>query len=62
MADHGPGDHHPWQRASRHLEIRGGRTLSGVLVGVFQRLLAMTVAVWHNDKINVPIKPIANRL
>lgn len=32
------------------LERHGGRTPDGVLVRVVQRLLAITTAVWHNDK------------
>ena len=31
------------------LEQHGGRTPTGVLVRVLQRLLAMTTAIWHND-------------
>jgi Transposase DDE domain len=33
-----------------HLEQHGGRTPSGVLVRVLQRLLALTAAIWHNDR------------
>ena len=32
------------------LEHLGGRTPTGVVVGVPQRLLAMTTAIWHNDR------------
>ena len=38
------------------LEAHGGRTLAGVLVRVWQRLLALTAAIWHNDNIDAPIK------
>jgi len=38
------------------LERHGGRTLAGVLVRVWQRLLALTAAIWHNDHIGAPIK------
>ena len=38
------------------LEAHGGRTLAGVLVRVWQRLLALTAAIWHNDTIDAPIK------
>jgi hypothetical protein len=31
------------------LERHGGRTPTGVIVRVLQRLLAMTAAIWHND-------------
>ncbi|WP_433208554.1 IS982 family transposase [Nocardia sp. CA-107356] len=37
------------------LEQHGGRTPDGVVVRVLQRLLAMTAAIWHNDKIGAPI-------
>ncbi|WP_327151959.1 IS982 family transposase [Nocardia sp. NBC_01329] len=33
------------------LERHGGRTIAGVAVRVLQRLLALTAAIWHNDKI-----------
>ncbi len=32
------------------LERHGGRTPTGVIVRVLQRLLAMTAAIWHNDR------------
>jgi hypothetical protein len=38
------------------LEAHGGRTLAGVLVRVWQRLLALTAVIWHNDTIDAPIK------
>jgi hypothetical protein len=38
------------------LEQHGGRTVAGVLVRVWQRVLALTAAIWHNDKIGAPIK------
>jgi Transposase DDE domain len=38
------------------LEHHGGRTLTGVLVRVWQRLLALTAVIWHNHTINTPIK------
>jgi Transposase DDE domain. len=38
------------------LEHHGGRTLAGVIVRVWQRLLALTAAIWHNDNIDAPIK------
>ncbi|KXF53489.1 transposase [Rhodococcus sp. SC4] len=37
------------------LEQHGGRTPDGVVVRVLQRILAMTAAIWHNDKIGAPI-------
>jgi len=38
------------------LEAHGGRTLAGVLVRVWQRLLALTAAIWHNDRAGQPVK------
>jgi len=38
------------------LEQHGGRTIDGVVVRIWQRILALTAAIWHNDKIGVPIK------
>jgi len=38
------------------LERHGGRTLAGVVVRVWQRLLALTATIWHNDTIGAPIK------
>jgi hypothetical protein len=37
------------------LEAHGGRTFEGVAVRVAQRLLAMTAAIWHNNKTGAPI-------
>lgn len=31
------------------LEQHGSHTVAGVLVRVFQRVLALTAAIWHND-------------
>jgi hypothetical protein len=38
------------------LEQHGGRTIDGVVVRVWQRVLALTAAIWHNEKIGAPIK------
>jgi hypothetical protein len=38
------------------LERHGGRTPAGVMVRVLQRLLALTAAIWHNDKTGQPVK------
>jgi hypothetical protein len=38
------------------LERHGGRTPTGVIVRVLQRILALTAAIWHNDKTGQPIK------
>jgi hypothetical protein len=38
------------------LERHGGRTPAGVMVRVLQRVLALTAAIWHNDKTGQPIK------
>jgi hypothetical protein len=37
------------------LERHGGRTPAGVIVRVLQRLLALTAAIWHNDKTSAPV-------
>jgi hypothetical protein len=37
------------------LERHGGRTPDGVVVRVLQRILALTAAIWHNDKTDAPI-------
>lgn len=43
-------------KAQLDLERHGGRTLTGVVVRVWQRILALTAAIWHNDNIGAPIK------
>jgi hypothetical protein len=37
------------------LEQHGGHTPLGVLVRIFQRVLALTATIWHNDHIGAPI-------
>jgi Transposase DDE domain len=37
------------------LERHGGRTPAGVMVRVLQRILALTAAIWHNDKTGQPV-------
>ncbi len=37
------------------LERHGGRTVAGVLVRVLQRVLALTGAIWHNDRTGQPV-------
>ncbi len=37
------------------LEQHGGHTPAGVWVRVLQRLLALTAAIWHNDRIGAPV-------
>jgi hypothetical protein len=39
-----------------NLESHGGRTPTGVTVGVAQRLLTLAAVIWHNWKINTPVK------
>jgi len=39
-----------------NLEHHGGKTPTGVLVRVLQRILALTTAIWHNDHTGQPIK------
>jgi hypothetical protein len=38
------------------LEGHGGHTITGVAVRVYQRLLALTAAIWHNDHSGQPVK------
>ncbi|WP_405088336.1 IS982 family transposase [Microbispora sp. NBC_01389] len=38
------------------LERHAGRTPSGVIARVLARILALTAAIWHNDKTGQPIK------
>ncbi len=38
------------------LERHRGHTPNGVIVRVLQRILALTTAIWHNDKAAQPIK------
>ena len=38
------------------LERHGGHTVAGVAVRVLQRVLALTAAIWHNDRTGQPIK------
>jgi len=37
------------------LERHGGHTPAGVIVRVLQRVLALTAAIWHNDRIGQPV-------
>jgi Transposase DDE domain len=39
-----------------NLEGHGARTPAGVIVRVAQRLLALAAVIWHNWKINAPVK------
>jgi len=38
------------------LERHGGHTPAGVMTRVLQRILALTAAVWHNDRTGQPVK------
>jgi hypothetical protein len=38
------------------LEGHAGHTITGVAVRVYQRLLALTAAIWHNDRTGQPVK------
>ncbi|MGD0923973.1 MAG: IS982 family transposase [Streptosporangiaceae bacterium] len=38
------------------LEQHGGHTPEGVMVRVLQRILALTAAIWHNDRTGQPVK------
>jgi Transposase DDE domain len=37
------------------LERHGGHTPAGVMVRVLQRILALTAAIWHNDRTSAPV-------
>jgi Transposase DDE domain len=37
------------------LERHGGHTPAGVIVRILQRILALTAAIWHNDKTGAPV-------
>jgi hypothetical protein len=37
------------------LERHGGHTAAGVTVRILQRILALTAAIWHNDKTGAPV-------
>lgn len=37
------------------LEQHGGKTIAGVCARVAQRVLALTAAIWHNDRIGAPV-------
>ena len=38
------------------LERHGGRTPAGIIARVLARILALTAAIWHNDKTGQPVK------
>ena len=38
------------------LERHGGHTPAGVIVRILQRILALTAAIWHNDRTGQPVK------
>ena len=38
------------------LERHGGRTPAGVIIRVLSRILAITAAIWHNDRFDQPVK------
>jgi DDE family transposase len=42
-------------KAQLDLERHGGHTPAGVMVRVLQRILALTAAIWHNDKTGAPV-------
>jgi hypothetical protein len=43
-------------KAQLDLERHGGRTPAGVVIRVLARILALTTAIWHNDKTGQPVK------
>ena len=38
------------------LERQGGRTPDGIIARILARILALTAAIWHNDKTSQPVK------
>ena len=38
------------------LERHGGRTPEGIIARILARVLALTAAIWHNDKTARPVK------
>jgi Transposase DDE domain len=42
-------------KAQLDLERHGGRTITGVAARILQRILALTAAIWHNDRTDQPI-------
>jgi hypothetical protein len=42
-------------KAQLDLERHGGRTIAGVASRVLQRILALTAAIWHNDRTGQPV-------
>jgi hypothetical protein len=43
-------------KAQLDLERHSGHTPAGVIVRVLQRILALTAAIWHNDKTAAPVQ------
>ena len=37
------------------LERHGGKTIAGVCARIAQRVLALTAAIWHNDRVGAPV-------
>jgi hypothetical protein len=37
------------------LEHHGGKTIAGVCTRIAQRVLALTAAIWHNDRLGAPV-------
>ena len=46
---------HDTLKGQLNLEQHGGHTPAGVLVRVLQRILALTAAIWHNDRTGQPV-------
>ena len=51
-----PSNQSSTPKGQLNLEGHGGKTPTGVLVRVLQRILALTTAIWHNDHTGQPIK------
>lgn len=44
-----------WLGGQLNLEHHGGKTIAGVCTRIAQRVLALTAAIWHNDRIKAPV-------
>ena len=44
------------------LERHGGRTDEGILARILARILALTAAIWHNDKTGQPVDAVPHRV
>jgi hypothetical protein len=45
----------PTKAGSAPVSRHGGRSTAGVIARVLQRILALTTAIWLNDKLGLPV-------